>query len=170
MQYPLFSFEYPEIFRLVDLNLIYEEKQAITLHSDVSHVEFTVKQENLPEPDLIIRVQKQGFGGMDDANAAFKFWSLNPGLPELNIDNTSTGNREVIGIKADYLETFGALEEYIIDGHLIYPKRQRSFRGVFFDYDGLVWAIMMTWQYLDTEPPEVTGYFEHVISSFKFLE
>jgi len=169
MQYPLFSFEYPEIFRLVDLNLVYEEQHAITMVSGISEVDFTVQQTDLPEPILTIRVQEPGFGGMNDASRAFRVWTTNIGRPD-NTENTTTSKKTVYGIQADYLEIFGTMEEYDIGGHFIYPERQRSFRGVFFDYAGLVWIITMSWQYLGAEPPEVEGYFEHVIQTFEILE
>jgi hypothetical protein len=130
-------------------------------------VMFTVKQTDLPEPILLIRVQKSGFMGQNDANAVLK-WCIS--TAESDGDIITTSKRTVYGIQADYLETFGNKIGLKIDGTPIYPDHQGSLRGVFFDYAGLVWSITITWDYLDFEPQEVQGYFEHVIETFKFLD
>jgi hypothetical protein len=167
MTFPLFSFEYPDIFRLIDLNLIVQESGANTYRYGVSKVEFTIPRLDLPEPILSIGVQKVGIQDIYNANDSLSYWtSYEISLSETV--NITTNKTSIQGIPAIETEIFKTLGEFSISGHSVYPPRKSIFRGVFFEYNNMVWAIILNWDYLNSEPPEVRQYFDHVIETFKF--
>jgi hypothetical protein len=163
---PLYSFEYPEVFNLSDENLLRDEPTHI-FHSEYSIVFFIIQQIDLPEPILEILVQNPGFLDRNTSGDVIKYLTS---LQSTKWHDTNISTKKVAGIQADYLKTFSIREEWRVQEQLIYPEHYSSLRGVAFDYAGLIWVISMTWHYFESEPPEIQGYFNHVIETFKILE
>jgi hypothetical protein len=162
-QHPLFSFEYPEAFTLVDLNKIPE--YLGDYHR--SDIDFLIKRPNLPSIKIEIIITESGVKGYQDAKLMFNSW-----ISEARSDGDTieSGRKTVSHIKSYYFARWGYREDYIIAGHLVYPASNRSFRAVVFDYHQLTWSISLTWDYFDSEPPEAQEYFNHIIETFKILE
>jgi len=163
LEHSLFSFEYPEKFQLIDLNHMPDHPMVY----DVSNVDFTIEQTDLPWVSLRVRVQKPGLWDYHNANDVFEDWIS---TAESNGDTITSNKRSVSGIQAYYIETSGTREKDIISGTIIYQSRHESFRGVVFNYKELIWSITIRWDYFKTEPPEIDEYFNHVIETFNILD
>jgi hypothetical protein len=158
--HPLFSFEYPEDFQLVKINLPYEGISA-----NYSYVKF--RGSSRGSPVLRIAVQKPGFDGYSNASEKFEDQVTKA---TINTDNITIKKSLVYGITADYLEYFQITKEQEQIGETLYLERYMSYRAVVFNYSDLIWEISMYLYYYIYEPPEVREYFDHVIETFKFLE
>jgi hypothetical protein len=160
LEHPLFSIEYPDFFNLVDLNNI----PGYPMSYDVSTVIFTYLHDDpdLLDSHLVIGVESPSVTGFN--NASEKLEDLfSPKTPE----NGSLSIKEVsvFGIPAYYLESFKT--------DVVSPsprKYNMSYRLIGFENVGLVWTISMSWNYFDSEPPEIEEYFNHVIDTFRILD
>ena len=163
LNHPLFSFEYPEEFELIDLNHMPDHPRVY----DISDVDFLIKQYPLPEISLQIRIIKPGFAGNYDMNTLSEEWFS---TAESYGATITAGRKTVSGIEAYYIETSGTREEDKFGAIMIYPERQESFRGVFFYYQDLIWSISLTWPYSESAPHEIGEYFDHIIETFRIVE
>jgi hypothetical protein len=154
--HPLYSFEYPPDFSLVDENL----SDFPSTYYDQTRVLFTIQRSDTPKPQLSIIVQKPGKFGYHDAAEKFEYNRSRYLLP----DNITTKRVNVFGISSYYLEVFSS------HGSPEYHLYQSSQRSCFFDYAGLVWEVTLDWFYHGNEPLEVQEYFDHIITTFKILE
>jgi hypothetical protein len=165
LNHPLYTLEYPSLFKLIDLNNIPDHPMKY----GVSDVDFTLI--NYDTGSLIaalsIRVRAPGLNYFYNANE--KFDDLLKTKTEVT-DNVTVNEELVSGITAHYLESLETVEDTIVAGVLIDPKHQMSLRAVVFDYADLIWIISLAWSYQDSEPPEVEEYFNHVIETFRILD
>jgi hypothetical protein len=152
LQHPLFSFEYPECFNLVDLNL----DPVPSINRDISVVYFTGEQVGFHKQYLSIFIVTPEYLKLLNTNDMLEYYlSLYTPVAE----DITRKEVFVSGISADYLKAVGT-----------YLGQQKSLRVAIFDHAGLYWAIQLIWYYPNPEPPEVQGYFDHVIETFKILE
>jgi hypothetical protein len=163
LQHPLFSFQYPEDFVLVDLNIMPEHPRFY----GESDIDFLIKRLNLPEVTIAVSMTEPGVKRYQDAKTMFNSWISEA---QSNGDIKESGRKTVSHIKSYYFARWGYREDYIIAGHLVYPASNRSFRAVVFDYNQLTWSISLLWDYFDSEPPEAQEYFNHIIETFEILE
>ena len=164
LNHPLFSFEYPEEFNLIDLNHMPDHPRVY----DISNIDFLIHQypRPLPEIDLGIRIIEPGFAGYNDIDSVFEEW-----ISTANSNGAviTTGEKTVSCLEAYYIETSGIMPDHIIAGHLIYPEHQQLFRGVVFDYQDLIWSISLTWPYSESTPHEIDAYFDRILETFEIL-
>jgi hypothetical protein len=159
LHHPLFTFEYPDKFLLVDVNKMPDYPMTY----NISDTEFTYKQ-YIPEQVLWIRIEKSG---LFTENAYEKIQNY-VSLAEKQGDSYSQKTQTVDGISAEYFESqhFGIFlhtETDLIRGYT-------TIRKVVFDYSGMIWEIALVWNYIDTEPPGVQEYFNNIIGKFKILD
>ena len=157
LEHPRYRFEYPSIFNLVDINISWTPSVV-----GESRVEFSVQELGLPKPWLSVVIEEPGIFEYLDAHGKLEQWYS---FEHRFTDNTSIGTASVNGLLAEYLKSFADIGE-----SRPYPAHQASARTVVFDYAGLIWEIRLTWDYHGSEPPEVEGYFNHIIETFEILE
>ena len=173
-QHPLYTFEYPEFFNLVDLNpnFIYSIPNlrgqlmgGPPMDDDMSIVDFTCKQEYYGRSSLLVIIVTQDYVDMFETNDLFKIY-----LSEHTQFTEEITIKEMLvsGISADYMESFQTLGKTKPQGNV--EVYRMSARVVVFDYADLIWAIQLFWFYHEPEPPEIEEYFNHVIETFKILE
>ncbi|MGD9143471.1 MAG: hypothetical protein PVG61_06470 [Dehalococcoidia bacterium] len=147
-----FSFEYPEFFNLVDLNL----DPGPFIDADISAVYFTSGQGMPYEPSLSIFIVTPEYLEMLNTNDMLDYY-LYLYTPEA--EEIIRKVMLVAGISADYLK---AVETYM--------GEKMSLRVAIFEHAGLTWEIQMFWYYPEPEPPEVEEYFNHVLETFRILD
>jgi hypothetical protein len=157
--HPLYSFEYPKAFSLIDVNKLLD----YPMNNNASIVDFILDQENtnLPEQWLRIRVEPPVPKAYTNASEASQYWV---NIESKTSDNITTSTKTATGLQAIYLKSF-----YEDQGS--YRLHMTSFRMVTFDYAGFIWEIFLTWNYPyhEIEPPEIEEYFNHIIGTFKIL-
>ncbi len=154
LNHPLYSFEYPKDFVLIDLNKM-TSLEGVDLIK--SKVEFMYEHSTLfIRLSVIVDEPFPGYLG----NAIDKFNYL---VSTQNSSDDIIIKKILIisGINAYYLEYFKDPEKI---------GRKNSSRVALFDYAGLIWEINMTTYSPYPEPKEVQEYFDHVIETFKILE
>lgn len=146
-QHQLYRLEYPSIFNLIDMNLA----DTPHIYGDMTVVDFTVQQIDIPKSKLSIIVEESMEGYYLDA-AGKRDYFFHPVL-------SSVSETEVFGIPAYYLES-----------HYVFSEYQVLSRSAFFDYECLIWEIRISWCYHDSVGPEVEEYFNHIIETFEILK
>lgn len=159
LNHPLYTFEYPEVFNLVDLNKILDHPMVY----GVSDVYFTIAQKpRLPWINLSVRIMEPGWCDYTDADSVLAEWIS---TAESYKDTIIRSEITVSGIQATYIETNGHRPKDVF-----YSTRNVSFRGIAFTHKDLIWSITLDWPYLDFEPSQAQEYFEHVLETFNILE
>jgi hypothetical protein len=157
--HPLYSFEYPTNFNLVDENL----SDFPHLFDDKTNIQFAIKKADTPYPRLSIIIEKPGNYGYNNATEKLEYFrSLHSSASPTDLN---TYKIKIIGLTALYLEAFFSHPEEVD-----YSQYLSSHRKCFFDYAGLIWEIRLDWYYQGNESPEVQKYFDHIIETFKILE
>jgi len=152
---PLISFEYPEVFILVDQNI----SPPDVLILGQSEIDFTHFQGNWPYEYISVIINELSPLKYDEEKTFYlKYWTNR--LSTLG-DNVTIKKVLVSGIEADYMESSKKSVSY---------GKQNIYRVTIFDYAGLMWQIYMTTVSSYPEPPEVQEAFEHIINTFKFLD
>lgn len=151
--HPLFSFEYPDIFILIDAN----EDPHGEVHHDHSEVAFYYRKSDFPYRYLGVTIYDP-----------FQWeWQNAKDMAESMIDAPefkgllTTKKVTVAGIEADYLE---------------YSRKPRGseeqmiYRLVVFDYSDMIWVIDMGTYSAFPEPPYIQESFNHILATFKILD
>lgn len=157
-QHPLYRFEYPSIFQLIDWNLA----DIPHISCNETKVQFTVPTIDIPKPKLSIIVEKQGYRDYNNAAGKLEFWQ---DYMRDFTNNITTKKTEVYGIPSYYLEA-----HFIQEKGILYSDYRVLSRSVYFDYADLIWEIHLNWVYQDSIGPEVEEYFNHVIQTFEILD
>jgi hypothetical protein len=154
---PLFKFEYPLIYKLIDEN----QMDFHQFGENFLQVYFIVQNKGIPKAGLYLTVQTpEKYPYFKNAKELLD-WELS------NYFQTSTvvtGNMIVFGISGYYLESQGDVKN---DPN--YPEYSVTTRQCIFDYDGLIWQIILNWCYRGEEPPIIKDYFDHLIETFEIL-
>jgi hypothetical protein len=159
IQHPRYSLEYPQIFKLIDLNQLRE----VPLNSKYTRVSFVRNQPEFPESKLNISVQYPEY--MNAGNAQ--------GL--LNIYISALSKYQDVTFLQDSVSISGINAEIL--KYVLYDKTSvmhtsfdESEYFALFDYKGFIWQIEMDWFFNNFEQPETGPYFQHVLETFKILE
>lgn len=166
LNHPLYSFEYPEVYVLSDLNLPPPTDQGgipMRLQFGVSEANFHYDSD-VVKSSFGIRVEKPG---LYSTNASDKFSQYVSEANDMGKNVTIT-KLVLSGITADYVE-YNRLSLDILDGAEI-TDTHSSLRAITFDYSGLIWIIVMYCTYSGSEPPEIQDYFTHIVETFKILD
>jgi hypothetical protein len=165
LEHPLFTFEYPCSFGLVDINRFPD----FVYSSDVTAVDFTRYEEGntFPEETIELRVHKPGIWGDTDAKTSvdnvIASDSGNPDYQNFQILERTVVN--VDDIPAEYVtysyhrpakEGFG------------FSTQERVIRFVAFDYEGFLWKLKMNCFVESAE--ETEPYFDHLIETFDIIK
>lgn len=150
---PLFSFEYPEKYRLYDLNDVTE----LVITYNHSTVDFKDETSVFPQY-LTININKPWAGYYDNAN---DYLNDRISHPEWFPGSITTSKVAVAGVEADYVES---------DQNPNLSGMQEKYRLVIFDYAGMIWEIFMSTYSIYPEPAEIQESFEHILNTFKFIE
>jgi hypothetical protein len=153
LKHPLYSVEIPALFPIGD-----EDLGDVRTYG-VANVDFNIGQNNLYEQWLRIRVEPHTW--YENANEKFNTWLKKENV---NSDNLTTKQVKISGVPANYLEVTYKEEDPFYPTHLV------TLRVISFDYENFIWEIALYWNYFDSEPIQVQEFFDHIISSFKFLE
>jgi hypothetical protein len=158
LKHPFYSFEYPETYYLVDLNKPSFDP-SFPATQDASDLECTYYTDSAVSR-MGVRVEKPGLFYNDSKEKFGAFVST------ANQTGHDTVIKKVVvfGVTADYIAYYSRGME---DLPQYSPDTQSSYRAVIFDYDGLIWTIVMLSTYNGSEPLEYKTYFDHIISSFK---
>jgi hypothetical protein len=153
-KHPRYSVEIPAIFPIGD-----EDLDPSIRKYGIANVDFNIRQQGLYGQWLRIRVEPHTW--YNNANEKF--------IDFLNTKNSSSANITtktvfISGIQAHYMELYSEVPAFPYPEHLV------SLRVIDFDYAGLIWEISLHWYYHDSEPQQVQEFFNHIISTFKFLE
>jgi hypothetical protein len=152
----LFSFEYPEIFGLIDLN----QMEDFGLHALFSDIDFTYGQPSLTKCHITITFQKPGFlKRYTPQDVIYAYEDAAENITSLQ-ESTIT----VFGIESLYMKY---TRDSPVDSSV--PSKL-SLRITAFEYNSMIVYINLFWHYFENEPPEVEQYFKHAIETFRFLE
>lgn len=149
--HPLFTFEYPSVFSLVDE---YEIRSVNWL--DRSEINFVCSMSGTPYKQLNITVLKPAdndYQHYDNAHDRLENW-----LGETTKFGEYPNFKEVYisGMKAYYAESSPT------------PNNE-TYRLILFDFEDLIWEIVMITNSSFSEPKEIQQAFDHIVSSFHFL-
>lgn len=153
LMHPLFSFEYPKVFTLADLN----KAPDLVINLDESVVDFGCNLSEVPYQNLSIIVSKPWPGHYNNANDKLNFLVSDT---IMFTENVTTKKVMVSGIIADYLESF---QKPLTSG------KQYVYREVIFDNSDLIWEILMVSFSYYPEPSSVQEAFDHILSTFRIL-
>jgi hypothetical protein len=151
--HPLFSFEYPEIFILIDANKDPHGK----VHYDRSQVSFVYRKSDLPYRHLHVTIYDPFQWEWQNAND----------MAESIIDASeleglvTTQKVMVAGIEADYLE---------YSRKPLGSEEQMIYRLAVFDYSDMIWVIYMDTYSAFPEPSYIQESFNHILATFKILD
>jgi hypothetical protein len=147
----LFSFEYPCCLYFLD-----------TFGHDF---QFLQKQYSMPYNQVDIIVFKTGSWGIESAKEQIETLQardLNNG--DIQIHITNSADMKISQNKAYYYYC------QLTNPHdPNYPQYNSSCFYATFDYGDLICRIQLLWFYHGDEPPEIKGYFDHIISTFTIL-
>lgn len=161
LDHPLYSFEYPSLFKFSDVTRPLTDKNFAVIPVDTTEVS-SHYETNTCVSQLGVYVEKpyRFF-----PSAAEKF-SAFIGAANSSGDNITIKKITVSGIPADYIEYFRKSKISTSDG---VKDARKSTRCVIFEYVDLIWTISIDWNSVEPEPPEIRTYFDHVIETFKIL-
>jgi hypothetical protein len=163
ISFPLFSLEYPK-------NFLFQNSD--TTSNTISTPEstffyFTGFSGYRTGTALVIQIQKIGAYGFSTSNEKFSYIVSKANGTESNY----TTSRDVIsGLSANIMEAIFVIHENASIGEMYYTALYRSLRTAVFEYSGLIWEISLSCYYVPEEPSQMKNYFDHVITTFKFLE
>jgi hypothetical protein len=154
----LFSFEYPDLIKYVDP----ANYDTHTLSRNSTDFEFLGDEINrIPQPEIYIFVQRPPFRNQNTLDDVFNALKVVP----YSVHNVIENNIKIAGCQAKYLEfTSEMIYEDYYRPHIV------SLKAMVFQYQGCFWTIKFLWSFVDSEPPEVKKYFNHIVETFKFLE
>jgi len=166
LEHPLFTFEYPKCFGLVDINKFPD----IVYNTNVTHIQFHRDLEGIAGPyeSINIWIHKPGTWLWEDANAKEAIDNKivsdrnNPYHQDFQIHERETLN--IAEIPAEYVMYSYYRPEKEGRG---YSPYSRTVRFVAFDYNNLIWKFQMDCFVESTE--ETEPYFQHIIVTFQFL-
>jgi hypothetical protein len=157
-----YSFEYPTIFNLVDLNKIPD----VVMSGQYTEVSFTHKEAGYPESVIYVDVM------LPDYNNAVSASNLANDITNF-AENEGYGLTSkplsVSNINALYLKYYWHATTTTY-GVANYIAHEESNRIVVFDYRGFIWRIGLNWNFNGDEPTEIEQDFQHIIDTFKILE
>lgn len=163
-EHPLFTFEYPQCFNLIDLNALPD----IVYDTGVTDVSFirrgTGELKLLPvETSISVIVEKPASWRDTDARAAIEkalsYYEADENFKVLERESIS-----VIGLSAEYV-SFSTSMPY---SNPSIPTHNRLVRLVTFDYAGFVWKIELVC--FEEEIQETQAYFDHLLETFRVLD
>jgi hypothetical protein len=163
-EHPLFSFEYPLSFTLVD------NQDDILLNMRITTVAFEHSArgvESLPKTNLSISVHEPGIWS-DISSSAAIINIINYHNSDRNFTVIEKGSRTFGGKTANFIYyTYDqpAKEGF---GYSPIPAFKGAVQFASFDYEGYVWRACLNC--LEEEIPETSSYFQHVLDSFQISE
>jgi hypothetical protein len=150
--HPLFSFEYPSVFELSDLNKV--EDLVVSVIN--SKVEFVCHETDIAYRRLSVTVYEPWQGHYLNAVDLLNDWINSEEFTSNPIQKKIT----ISGIPATYIQSRETLVGV-----------QEVFRIIAFDYQGLIWETMMATQFYESpEPSEIQTSFDHLVDTFKIFE
>jgi hypothetical protein len=163
-QPPIFKFEYPSIYKLIEKN----SWDMLENSGTITSVNFRFQNEDIPESVLGVFIRTPGHDPSPEhdqfhfknAKEMYEWETINSNMPYLA--TIITGNMTVSGITAYYVEMH-------FDANMLEFEHPCIVRQCIFDYAGLIWDIGINCFYLDEEPPIIKEYFEHFIDTFEIL-
>jgi hypothetical protein len=164
IEHPIFTFEYPQCFNLIDLNGLPD----IVYDARVTEVSFTRRGTGelklLPVISSIsVKVYKPGLYGDTDARTAIEK-ELSYYEADENFKVLERGSINVIGLSAEYV-SFSTSRLF---RDRSFPTHNRLVRLVSFDYAGFVWKIELVC--FEEEIQETQAYFDHLLETFRVLD
>lgn len=164
LEHPLFTFEYPQCFDLIDLNVLPD----IVYDTRVTEVRFTRQGTGelklLPVKSSIdVKVYKPGLYGDTDARAAIEK-ALSYYKDDENFKVLERKSISIAGLSTEYVSF--SISRLFRDSSLY--THNRLVRLVTFDYRGFVWKIELVC--FEEEIQETQAYFDHLIDTFKIFE
>lgn len=164
LEHPLFTFEYPQCFNLIDLNVLPD----IVYDARVTEVRFT--RQGTGELKLLpvfssidVKVYKPGLYGDTDARTAIEK-ELSYYENDENFKVLERKSISVAGLSAEYV-SFSTSMPY---SNPSIPTHNRLVRLVAFDYAGFVWKIELAC--FEEEIQETQAYFDHLLDTFRILD
>jgi hypothetical protein len=164
LEHPLFTFEYPQCFNLIDPNTMPD----IEYDTRVTEVEFTRQGtgelKRIPvKSSISVRVYKPGLYGDTDAKTAIEN-ELSGYEADENFKGLERDSISVAGLSAEYVR-FSISRLFRDRGS---PTHNRLVRLVAFDYAGFVWKIQLVC--FEEEIQETQAYFDHLLDTFRILD
>ena len=166
LEHPLFTFEYPRCFELIDLNRMPDIAHYRSYVTDVTFLR-RVEDKLFFEEFISVVVHRPGVWGDTDAktyiNNVINMYSSPPDYENFQLIQKTSIN--IDGLPAEYISF--SYHTPTSEG-TSYPPYDRVVRLVSFDYDGFLWKLRFDCYTESAEETEL--YFNHLIETFEFIE
>jgi hypothetical protein len=163
LNHPLYSFEYPDTYDLIDLNLPPPtDMGGPPMIYGLSELSFNLETD-YEKSQVGIGVEKRNIQFSDSHD---KFTNVVSTANAIG-NNITISKIAVSGITAEYIEYYCPRVAFLQGADI--KDTHSSVRMIVFDYQNLIWTIGMIWTYAGQEPANAQLFFHHIIETFKIL-